>query len=159
MPTNDERGRIEEWMLAIISDGGAERFDDLHIDEINPQWEDKDRWIEGGLKAFRTALSVRDQHRLPFTVCLGFSLVATEQACGIDFQTRQDLLAKLDWSPPSLYLFDRGKEPDRQTVLAGGTVQALDPAVYGAQAGERCYYLESKPQDDDEFRRSVFVEG
>ncbi len=52
MPTNDERGRIEEWMLAIISDGGAERFDDLHIDEINPQWEDKDRWIEGGLRRF-----------------------------------------------------------------------------------------------------------
>lgn len=159
MSMNDERSRIERWMLAIISDGGVERLDDLHIDNINPRWKDKNRWIEGGLEAFRTALSVRDQHRLPFTVCLTFSLVAKNQPCGIDFQTREDLLANLNWMPPSLYLFDRGKEPYKETTRAGGTAQALDPAICGAQGGVHCYYLESKSQDDDEFNRSVFVEG
>ncbi len=159
MSMNDERGRIESWMLTIISDGGVDRFDHLHIDEINPRWEDRNRWIEGGMEAFRTALSIRDQHRLPFTVSLCFSLVATDQPCGIDFQTREDLLAKLDWSPPSLYLFDRVKEPDKQIAPPEGTVQALDPTICGAQADDRCYYLEFKPQDDDEFRRNVSVEG
>jgi hypothetical protein len=159
MLLNDERSRIEQWMLAIISDGGVDRFDDLHIDQLNPRWGDKNRWIEGGVEAFRTALSVRNQHRLPFTVCLAFSLVATDQPCGIDFQTREDLLAKLDWSPPSLYLFDRGKEPGKQIAPTEGAVQVLDPAICGAQADDRCYYLEFKPEDDDEFRRSVWVEG
>ena len=159
MLMNNERSRIEQWMLAIISDGGVDRFDHLHIDDINPCWEDKNRWIEAGMKAFRTALSVRDERRLPFTVSLCFSLVAADKPCGVDFQTREDLLAKLDWSPPSLYLFDRGNEPDKQTAAADGTIQVLDPAICGAHADVRCYYLEFKPQDDDEFRRSVSVEG
>ncbi len=124
---NDERSRIEKWMLAIISDGGIDRLDHLHIDPINPRWKDKNRWIEGGLEAFRIALSVRDQHRLPFTVSLTFSLVDIDHLCGIDFQTREDLLAKLDWAPPSLYLFDRGKEPDKQTAPLGGPSRFSTP--------------------------------
>jgi hypothetical protein len=159
MSMNNERGRIEDWMLTIIGDGGVARFDHLHIDEISSRWEDKSCWIDGGLEAFRTALSVRDQHRLPFTVSLAFSLVAANQPRGVDFQTREDLLAKLDWSPPSLYLFDRGKEPEKQIVTANGTIQVLDSTIFGVQGNVRCYYLEFKPQSDDEFRRSVSVEG
>jgi hypothetical protein len=159
MSMNDERGRVEHWMLSIVSDGGVGRFDDLHIDKINPRWEDRNRWIEGGLEAFRTALSVRDQHQLTFAVGLGFSLGASDQPCGVDFQTREDFFEKLNWAPPSLYLFDRGREPDKQAVLAGGTAINLDSAIVGAQGNVRCNYVEFRQQAGDEFSRSVFVEG
>ena len=154
-----KRSRIEHWMLGIIRDGGVQRFDDLHIDKIDSAWKSKSVWIDGGLEAFSLALEIRNLHRLSFDVGLGFSLEADDQLRGVDFRTREEFLQRLDWSPPSLYLFDRGQEPDRQTAAAGGAVQDIDPTILGLRGHARCYYLEFKTQEDNEFRRSVFFVG
>jgi hypothetical protein len=161
MPTDAHiRGEaIERWMSAILTDGGILRFDDLHIDQVDPAWRDRNQWIEAGLEAFRISIDVRNRNRLPFGVGLGFSLESGNQARGIDFQTREEPYARLDWSPPSLHLFRRGAEPHTQVAPADGTVQPLDPATLGAQRDVRCYYLEFKQPGSTEFCRSVFVEG
>lgn len=153
----NHRGVIEQWMLAIIKDDGVHRFDDLHIDKIEPEWEGRKEWIEGGLESFRIAMALRDGNRLPFAVALGFSLQSGDRPRGVDFHDREEIRQRLDWSPPSLYLFHRGEEPDSQS--ATGTVQYLDPAILGADGDVRCYYLEFKHEGADEYSRSVFVDG
>jgi hypothetical protein len=155
----NKQEKIETWMLTIVQDGGVRRFDDLHIDKIDSAWGDKNCWIDRGLEAFRTAIDIRNLHQLPFAVGFGFSLSAGDRHRGVDFQTRKDFFEELNSSPPSLYLFDRGGEPDKRTMLAGGMVQNLDPAIFGLQGGVRCYYLEFKQPDIDEFSRSLFLEG
>lgn len=150
---------IEKWMLTIINDGGVDRVDDLHIDRIDPSWKSREQWVEGGLQAFRVALAVRDREQLPFTVGLGFSLVSGSQPIGIDFRTPEEFRVKLDWLPPSLYLFHRGQEPDKQVSSAEGIVRDLSPSVIGAERSARCYYLEFRDTGAAEYSRSVFVEG
>jgi hypothetical protein len=150
---------IENWMLTIVDDGGILRLDDLHIDEIDSAWKDRNRWVEGGLEAFRAARKLRDRHGLPLTVAVAFSLDSDGQRRGIDFQTRSELEEKLNWSPPSLYLFHRGEEARRKKAF-GDPAQQLNPsifAIYGANVA--CYYFEFKQQDADEYCRSVFIEG
>lgn len=113
-------------MLTTIQDGGVARFDDLHIDRIDELWKPREMWIPGGLEAFRLALMLRDRHQLPFTVALGCSLESGEQLANVDFQTVDELGAKLNWTPPSLYLFTPGKEPRAENVRAieNGVVNA-----------------------------------
>ena len=156
----DDRKRsevIEQWMQAIIWDGGIRRFDDLHIDKIESRWKGRKEWIEGGLEAFRIAMAIRDANRLPFVVGLGFSLQSGDRPRGVDFHGREEIRERLDWSPPSLYLFHRGGEPDTQSST--GTVEYLDPAILGAEGDVRCYYLEFKQEGADVYSRSISIDG
>lgn len=144
-------------MVETIGNDGIRRFDDLHIDQIEPAWKDRGLWIEGGLEAFRTAIELRDRNELPFAVGLGFSLEAGREPRGADFHGPEELRDRLDWSPPSLYMFHRGEEPDTQSTIK--TIQHLNPAIVGAQGEVRCYYLEFKQEGAEEYSRSVFVDG
>lgn len=156
-PTREET--IEKWMLTIVDDGGVRRLDDLHIDKIDPAWKHRAHWIEGGLEAFRVAKILRDRNALPFTVALGFSLRSGNGPCGIDFRTRKELEERLDSSPPSLYLFHRGEGPENK-MGADNLPPDLSHSIFASrEAGVACYYLEFLQQDDDEYRRSVFIEG
>jgi len=150
---------VEKWMLAVIDDGGIERLDDLHIDEIDSRWKNRDNWFEGGLEALRVAKSVRDRNQLPFTVALAFSLKSAELPIGVDFRTRSEFVERLDWSPPSLYLFRYG-DKRRTQIVPGVAVQELSPLTFGiSESGLACYYLEFLPQDAEEYCRSAFIEG
>jgi hypothetical protein len=36
---SDRKATIRRWMLATVSDGGIERLDDLHVDDIDGRWK------------------------------------------------------------------------------------------------------------------------
>jgi hypothetical protein len=67
--------RIREWMLATVSNGGIERLDDLHVDNIDEDWAQPTNWVDAGFTAYRLAMAVKDKLGLDVTVALGFSLV------------------------------------------------------------------------------------
>ncbi|MGH9806923.1 MAG: hypothetical protein ACRD9W_06630, partial [Terriglobia bacterium] len=60
------------------------------------------------MTAFQIAVRSRDRHELPVNVALGFSLQAADKKIGIDLKTKDELTARLNWTPPSLYLFEAG---------------------------------------------------
>jgi hypothetical protein len=64
---------IADWMLTILDDG-IERYEDLHVDMIDPSWKPKAEWMNAALDAFRSAIELRDAHKVPFTVglCVSF---------------------------------------------------------------------------------------
>ena len=159
---------IERWMLTIVTDGGIARLDDLHIDQIDEQWKDRNVWVRAAFEAYRIAVALRNRYQLPFVVALGFSLETGPESQGLDFYTPAEFAERLNWSPPSLYLF----HPDR-TPRAGaqspahqsspgdsGTIQDLDPGIFGVElTAQRTYYMTFKSQGSEEHVRSVFVEG
>jgi len=147
---------IQVWMLKIAQDGGNARFDDLHIDHIDELWKPREMWIEGGVEAFRLALQVRDRCQVPFIVGLGFSLESDEQCADVDFQTGAEFMSRVDWSPPSLYLFERGKEPRIGTAVVRELNRSLFP---GLPETVRCYYISFRETPTNEYRCSVFLEG
>ena len=102
---------IETWILTIITDGGIQRFDDLHVDVINKKWNSPRLWIQGGIEAFEVAIRLRDFHRIPYTLVLAIRLQEGDRLLGIDFKTREDVAARQGFTPPSLYLFVPGEEP------------------------------------------------
>jgi len=147
---------IKQWMLTIVSDSGVRRFDDLHVDQVDPDWKHRNQWIVGGLEALRIAIDIRNRNQLPFAVGLGFSLQSGDHPRGIDFHTKEEFCERLDWSPPSLYLFHQGEEPHTQGESA--EVRGLNSSILGV-GDLRCYCLEFRQPDSDEYFRSVFVEG
>lgn len=148
---------IERWMLQIATDDGVDRFDDLHIDAIDPAWKERALWIEKAIEAFHIAVSVRNRNRMPFSIGLGFSLHSSDSLTGINFRTKKEFIEQLDWSPPSLYIFRSGDEPHARSASA--KVQILNPAILGLTDHMRCYYLEFEQEGKDECYRSVFMEG
>ena len=77
MATRDKRiEKIRAWMKSITVDGGINRFDDLHIDEIDLVWRQRRRWLSGGIEAYRLALEIRAALGLDEGVAIGFGLGA-----------------------------------------------------------------------------------
>jgi len=161
---------IEQWMLACVDEARTSQICDLHIDRIRRSWKRKETWIDNGLKALQIAFDLRKYHHLSFTVGLAVSLQAYNHKKGVDFKTIQELAHLLDWSPPSLYIFRRGDEPQFQIerALKDGTIdsdaisQKLDVASFKLEttmAIKGCYYLEFLRRSDAEYTRSVFIEG
>jgi hypothetical protein len=154
---------IEGWMLAVATDGGIERFDHLHIDRIDEAWKEQSTWVDAALEAYRIAVALRNQHKLPFVVALGFSLES-----GASFETTKTLASRLDWSPPSLYLFHPGKTPyndvdpaaTKKFLEHGVAVRELVPAMFGVETHvERAYHMEFRQTGSAELVSSVFIEG
>src|SRR5271163_801229 len=53
------RAAIEDWMRMVLATGGIERFDDLHIDRIDPAWKDRQSWLDGSSKAISLAKELK----------------------------------------------------------------------------------------------------
>jgi hypothetical protein len=106
---NEHLQVIERWMISNLANQGYEKYDDLHIDRIDRAWRSRDAWLSGGAEAFELAVSLRDIHARMFAITLAYSLrVGAEKS---SFSTAAELLNVLDASPPSLYMFKKGREP------------------------------------------------
>jgi hypothetical protein len=160
---------IEEWMLAAFQDGGIETFDDLHIDTINARWNSRQLWTEGGLAALQVAVRLRDRHKLPVEVVLGFSLQSNGRKIGVDFETLDEFTHQLDWTPPSIYLVRPGIDPalvNEKAIKEGqvgsdAVVIELDNLnIFGAsETAQRCFYTEFKQKGQTDYCRSVFLQS
>jgi hypothetical protein len=156
---------IERWMLANVENHGYERFEDLHIDQISSDWKYRDSWIDGGLSAFELALDARSRHALDLVVVVAFSLKAAKERRCFSPQTTKELKTELGFSPPSLYLFERGQEPWTEPGLrkSGITredffVELINPIELGPKkTTHRCYYMEFRQGEFDEESRTVFL--
>jgi len=154
---------IEKWILSIMNGNGIERFEDLHIDRIDSRWKDRSLWIEKGVQVLKLAAAIRDDRGLSLTVALAFSLIATNEVSGIDFNDISELEKLLDWSPPSIYLFHLGEEPwasRGQREGDAGLLTKFDCSKFGVfEVAKACHYFEFKQDDTGAISRSVFLEA
>ncbi len=147
---------IRRWMLACVSDGGIERLDDLHVDDIDGSWKDPTSWVSAGLVAYRLALGIQRELSLDVTVALAFSLVDAQDTSRDVFETQQQFEKQLDWSPPSLYLFKVG---DQQHLSATVRVDPLPKALFSQLPEDTKSFLLRWLVEDGSQRRSVFVQA
>jgi hypothetical protein len=150
---------IETWMADCVRKGGIDRYDELHIDHIDEAWCAPGAWITASLETLRLATSIRDLAGYrDLSVAVAFSLRSTPKRRGVDFTTQGELEERLDRTPPSLYIFSRGREPWTQPEAEGVTVQKIDVSIFGpAVRPKQCYYMEFKESGEDEYYRSVSI--
>jgi hypothetical protein len=159
-----QREIIERWMLSNIENRGFERYDELHIDRIDKKWKNRSTWLDGGLQALQLGVEVRDRYRLDFTVAIGYSLTA-ERTAPPPLRSRQELLGQLDWSPPSLYLFPKWREPWIENSARVRTLhQFQEVGTRGSKSSGSKSALSKQPQwyylefvQDNQHNRSVFA--
>jgi len=148
------RERIQRWMQQCIEQRGYSRFDDLHIDVIDAEPAPREKWLSASLKALREAVQVRDEHCWPFTVALGMSLVNAATPRGPSFARLDDIANELDWSPPSLYLF----EQDDDSWLGGDESRELGAQYRPVDVPTaRAFLREWYHKQDHEYRRSFWL--
>jgi hypothetical protein len=147
--------RIRNWIIATVSNGGIGRNDDLHVDVIDQQWRERATWLSAAIVAYKSAIAIRDELALPVKVALGFSLTDAGHGAAEPFESEAQFEQELDWSPPSLYLFNVG---DHQHLSATVRENPL-PKSFSSQlpVGTKSYLLQWDAGDGSR-RRSVFVE-
>jgi hypothetical protein len=158
---------IRTWMLSNAVSRALERYDDLHIDRIDPVWKAPGRWVEGGLEAFRIAVDLRDRYQPELALVLAYSLVPTKTPSALHIESLEELISNADGSPPSLYLFERGKEPwvdaGHLDISPAADKMVIKPLRMGtswvAARARHCYYMEFRQFESNEYFRSAFVEG
>lgn len=153
-PQNRRKGVIEAWIVSILQDGGIDRYDDLHIDNIDKKWSKREHWLDAGLLAFQLALPLKQKYASHTTLSLAYSLESGEERRGVDFYSPHELEAQFNWSPPSLYLFYRGAE-----LWIKSHAHILDAfKIFGkSHSARKCYFFEFKAEADDEYSRSIFL--
>lgn len=158
--TDASRKVIEKWMLSSIKNGGITKYDDLHVDDIQPAWSDRDTWIDAGLQALRLATTLRDLHRLDFTVAAAYSLHADRTSCEVSYKKKEILQENLDWSPPSIYLFPRRREPWTDIdVVAQDVDKVIVECSRAADTPWIKYWCYMEFRQGEERLRSVFAAG
>jgi hypothetical protein len=154
----ERESRIQNWITEVLSGGGIDQYDDLHLNQIDGEWAGKEHWLQGGLEAYRIAVRLRNSQAPNLKVVLAYSLNTSEIPQGVNFGTTEALQSQLDWSPPSLYLFHRGREPWTQPVDKAVCLNA--ESLFGSPLESvECYYVEFKQPGSSEYLRSVFLAG
>jgi hypothetical protein len=152
---------IQEWMQETVSNGGIERYDDLHIDQIDAAWKPRDKWLQGAFESFELALRLRDRLPAGTAIVLAFHLTDGERPLGLSFKTPQEFERNLSATPPSLYLMHRGAEFWTQTLgpdLCDVNIEQFAPAtIWPSSADVAAHFMEFKRISTGEYTRSLFI--
>jgi hypothetical protein len=153
-------------MRSIIRDNGLESFGDIHIDKIERGWAPAGQWLVAGLEAYGLAMALRERCQFEVTVALAFTLRPRESPSGVDFKTAEGLKERFGWTPPSLHLFPKGKEPWGTEALRFSdgdgypkvTVSILDVTqLFGSEVPGVAYLIEFLQSASDDWKRTLFV--
>jgi len=92
MDGNKHTEIIQSWFNSAVHEGGIERYDHLHIDEIDAAWEPRRKWTAAALESFETALQVRDAYTgdAHLTIVLAFTLASNRTRWELRFKTARN---------------------------------------------------------------------
>jgi hypothetical protein len=139
---------IEGWMRMVLATGGIERFDDLHIDKIDPAWRGRESWVNGSSEAIDLAKGLKTSIAPEKTLAIMCALTNADSEL-VPPRSPNELSEQIDWTPPSLYLFDPGNEPwgDLGTVTVTPTVRMFNGC-------SECFVMEFRTKKEKELRRT-----
>lgn len=148
--------KIRVWMAGVIEHRSYERYEDLHLDKIDPAYREPSTWLSAGATCLDAAIAIRDANRWPYAVALGMSLKAGPGRIGRNFNRYAGVASGLDWTPPSLYLFPR----DDRSWLGGPGLEELGPEYRApTSAANQAFFREWYDANDQEYRRSLWFVG
>ena len=143
---------IDKWLKDTIESGSWKSFNSLHIDDISEEYEDKSKWIEGGLQCLKYAsLYLKNSLNENEKGFLLISLKGDTLRQGINFSNSRELEKQLDSIPPSLYIYKDNWDGFVDTMR---DAEEISDRVLKT-AGLKSYHVEYVENGDEEYRRSI----
>lgn len=108
------RKLLSDWVHSYIEKKSWEKYDDLHLDEIDSEFKQKLYWIEASFFIYKIILSIikSDLYRCLLVIPLSYSDMETD----INRLTWNNIKALLDLTPPSFYLFPNDNVNYQETL-------------------------------------------
>jgi hypothetical protein len=143
---------VQNWIAYAIQTQAWERADDIHIDEIDPTFSDKTRWVEDAIQIGKVFSGlVQDT---PYTVLLAVELTNAAAPTAIDQLRLLDIRHQVSYTPPSFYLFPRNHEDLRMTL-----VDLRQLTQFGTETGFESYFREDYDEAEGYFRVVFLLPG
>ncbi len=146
--------KIKSWLLSVVNDISWEKYNDLHIDEVDNVFKKKDNWFEGGLECYIHAVSIVKELKIPYTIELTFSLKSKKTLKDYVIKDIESLKKEFDYSPPSLYVF-RNDWKNLEEIKKKGT--ALEGLIDNDKVFGSLYYYQAFNERDREVRRVLYL--
>lgn len=144
-----------KWIMTNIDTGGFRRCDDRHLDELSPEYRQREIWLDGVKKVATELCTLRQKIPMQFCIAIGMSLISKEVRLGVTYHTAAELDDELTLTPPSVYVFERGKEPWN---LQPGDAEIVDQDLLSINIGGIWYiHFEYRETYEETYRRSSWV--
>jgi hypothetical protein len=135
---------IESWLATMISGRLWEKYNDIHIDEIEPKLKnDKKMWVDIGILLLSQLESLIDHDM--YDTFLAIPLSYSEKQTRLETLTLEIIKQEIDLTPPSLYFFPKDEENYRVTIkqskLIKGLSRELKLKVYYSEILEHFEYF------------------
>jgi len=146
--------KITNWIKETVESGSWERYNSLHIDEIEDEYCAQSKWFEGGVSCLKQAFNILDDLQIKnVKVFLLISLKGHPLRKGVNFKDSSDIEYEFDSTPPSLYLYKEDWSGYVETIQEG---EMINDSVLNIP-GLNFFHIEYKEEGDTEFRRSIMV--
>ncbi len=138
---------IQNWINKVISDKLWEKYVDLHINDIDKCFKEKQNWIEGSLFLFGCFLSLVDDKKYDVFLVIPLTCVSKKDLVPLTFEL---LEKELDITPPSFYLFAKGEKNYEATIKSAKHLSEI-----GEKINARAYYKEEN--ENNECYRTLYI--
>ncbi|MGY6560680.1 MAG: hypothetical protein ACXITV_01095 [Luteibaculaceae bacterium] len=141
---------LQNWINQVISNKLWEEYIDLHINEIDQSFNQKDIWIRGSLFLFKCILSLIDKANYDVFLVIPLSCVSKKDL--VTFTKLESLDNELDITPPSFYLFPKGERNYEDTIKSAKKLNIIIENM-----NVNIFYKEEN--DNGEYYRTLYVKS
>lgn len=140
---------LADWVDNSISNKSWEKYQDLHLDEIDSEYRHKGNWIEGSFFIYEIILSIIKSDLYSCLLVIPLSYSDTKN--NINQLTWDYIKTSLDLTPPSFYLFPNGEENYEETIKNLIYLERL--------SNNSAYEIFFKQEEEcvGEFNRSIYI--
>lgn len=140
---------LANWVDYSIRNKSWEKHQDLHLDEIDADFIQKEYWLEGSLYAFEIIQSLLKTNI--YKCLLVIPLSYSESESNINKLSWSYIKTSFDITPPSFYLFPKGEENYEET---------LNNLIYlkklSKDSGYKIFFNQ-KQERIGEYSRSIYI--
>lgn len=139
---------LKVWINKMITEKLWEKYVDIHIDEINNEFEEKSTWIEGSLFLFSCILELINKST--YDVFLVIPLTCTNISYKNDIMDINCIVNELDITPPAFYLFPKNSKNFEDTIESAKYLKEISEKL-----NMQVFYKEEK--EVEEYYRTLYI--
>ncbi len=139
---------LTEWVEQTIENRLWEKYNDLHIDVLDEQFQKPGRWVEASLFLLSCLRDMVDRSK--YKVLLAIPLAASDSPVDVDTLHPNKLEESLSDTPPSFYLYPTHFSVFDETLRASLYVSSLSRLMQ-----HEVYFKEK--EEDKEYYSWLFV--
>jgi hypothetical protein len=145
---------LKKWLTESIESKSWERFDNLHIDEVDILFSKRELWLDGSLYLYSIVCKIIDKSM--YDCLLSIPLIDGKTETVFNSANIMTMYIKEhinEISPPSMYIFKKDDVNYNSTLSQSHYLEKLSKEL------NVDVYFSEKENESNEFDRTIFVTG